>query len=134
VREDTISVSIAYLTGLGLLLVWPDRASANQSVVLIAGMALLVLAGSVVDWVAFKRPPRLRFPERSSRPARFLTPFLLGSFGANIALVWLMNGEDPNRGLIGYSVFAPLILAGLLASNLRWAQAVKPHSGDIPGR
>jgi hypothetical protein len=129
VREDSIAAGIGYLTGLGLLLVWPDRASANQTLVFVAGMALLVLAGSVVDRVAFMRPPRLRFPQRSSRPARFSTLNFLGMFGALMYTGYLRTSGDPDRGLIGYSVAALLILAGATASNLWWAQAVKPHSG-----
>jgi hypothetical protein len=95
VREDATSISIAYATGLTVLLLLPARSSVPQFGVLLVGVVALVLVGFTVDRFAFGRPPSL---EWSRRPWRYSVPQLLGYFAAVIAINAMSTSKEADWG------------------------------------
>jgi len=57
VREDLITSGIGYAAGLGALLMWPLRDTANQDVVFLAGIVILVVTAVVMETWIYKRRP-----------------------------------------------------------------------------
>ncbi len=150
VKNDVLVAGIAYVAGLLALLLWPNRQSADQNVVFLVAMAILVLVGAAVDWLAFNR--RLAFNWRpsfdllafvtqtpshypkSSRPGRYSIPNFIGFVAALIYANWLRSTTAPDWSLTAYAVSILLLFAGVTASNLCWALASRSGSGDIPAR
>jgi hypothetical protein len=132
VREDIVGAAIGYVSGLLVLLAWPHRQTVNQDLLFLVAMAVLVTAMVAIDGLVFKRRPLLDWSR--TRPARHSIPNFLGLLAAGIVVAGLRNSEHPDRGLIAYSVTALLILAGVMASNLRWARALESQSRNTPAR
>ncbi len=138
-KHDVLVAGVGYVAGLIALLLWPNRQSADQFVVLIVAIALLILVGMTVDWLAFHwRPDLLAFVTQTgsawrSRPLRYSLPNFLGLMTALTLQQWLRSGGVADWGLTAYVVGLPVLLLGLWASNLWWALASKSGSGDVRG-
>ena len=140
VKNDVLVAGVAYVAGLLALLLWPNRQSADQTVVLLVAVAILVVVGMTIDWLAFDwRPDLLAFvtqtgPGWRSRPLRYSLPNFLGFMTAFTLGQWLRSSGAADAGLTAYVVALPPLLVGLSASNLWWARASKSGSGETPAR
>ena len=141
VEPDARAVGVGYAAGLLALLLWPNRQSADQFVVLLVGIVIFLLVGMSVDWLAFKWRPSfdvLAFVTQTgagvSRPLRYSIPNVLGLATALIFADWLRATGLADWGLTAYAVGTLLLVGGFLASNLLWERASKSGSADIPAR
>jgi hypothetical protein len=141
VRSDVVCLAVGYVASLLTLLLWPNRVSADQILVLLVGMATLILVGMTVAWLAFHWRPssdllefvtQTGYPNR--RPLRYSIPNFLGLMAAFVLVDMDRSNGATDWGLIAYALGAPLLLAGLSASNLWWALATKSGSGDVTER
>ena len=140
-KPDVRAVGVGYVAGLVALLLWPNRQSADQFVVLLVGIAILLLVGMAVDWLAFHWRPSfdlLAFVTQTgaevSRPLRYSIPNVLGLFSALMFAEWLRTAGLADWGLTAYAVGTLLLMGGFLASNLLWERASASRSADIPAR
>jgi len=140
VKNDVVAYGVAYVAGLLALLLWPNRKSTDQVVVFFVSIAILILVGMAVDWLAFHwRPDLLGFLTLTGsawrfRPLRYSFPNFLGFIKSFMLVQGLRSSGAADWGVTAYVVALPLLLVGLSASNLWWALASKSGSGDIPAR
>jgi hypothetical protein len=121
--------AVAYVAGLLAVLAWPSRSSANQDVVLTAGIAVLVVVGVALDWVVFGRRPSFGY-----NPSRYRLPAFLALFAAFTFAGWARTNLDPDWALSVYLVCALLLLVGAGASEYWAASAATRDSGDLRAR
>ena len=141
VKTDTLAVGAGYVAGLFVLLLWPNRQSADQYVVLLAGIAILLLVGMAVDWLVFRWRPSfdlLAFVTQTgagmSRPRRYSIPSFLGLMTALTVMQWLRRNGSADWGLTAYALGSVLVFGGFLASNVMWARASTSGAADSPAR
>lgn len=130
---DTVLACIAYVVGLVALLLWPERANADQTVVSLVGVGVFAIAAVAGDWFVHRRRPSLQQLFRRDRPSRFSIPNFIGLFTALMIAGWLRTSAPREWGLSVYALFL-LVLAGVTASNLWWAHSSTRLRGDSPAR
>ena len=141
VKPDVRAAGVGYVAGLLVLLLWPNRQSADQFLVLLVGFVILLLVGMAVDWLAFNWRPTfdlLAFVTQTgaevSRPLRYSIPNVLGLATALIFTEWLRTAGLADWGLTAYAVGMLLLVGGFLHRNLLWERASTSRSADIPAR
>ena len=130
VREELITSGIGYVAGLGALLLWPQRENANQNVVFLVGIVILVVTAIVADMQLFNRRPSLGL---GLRPARYSWPNFIGLIGAGIIVYSLRGSAVPERGLLAHAAGALVVIGGAITANLLWARDSDARPGDFPG-
>lgn len=137
VKTDVVCYGMGFVAGLLALLLWPNRKSADQFIVLLVAMAILILVGMTVDWLAFHWRPSfdlLAFVTQTgsgwgSRPLRYSLPNVLGLMTASTLSYWLRSSGAADWSLTAYVICIPPLLLGVSASNLWWALATKVRIG-----
>jgi hypothetical protein len=138
--KDPVIACVAYLAGLAALLIWPNRASADQNLVFLGGMAIVVGTGLTADWLVHRRRPTFDLlaylfgPRPSPRPWRYSFPNFLGMFTGLLWALSLSTSAPPDWGITAYGVSAVLLLTGVTVSNLLWAIATTPKPDGIHAR
>jgi hypothetical protein len=143
VKHDLISALVAYVVALLALLLWPNRQAADQNLVYLTGLAILIVVGTSVDWVAFKwRPSRPNFDllafvtqtrPRAPKPrGRNWIPGVLGMVAALTVASFLRTAAAPDWGITAFAIGIPLLFGGSAASNSLWALAARPGSSATP--
>jgi hypothetical protein len=127
VKNETVAFAVGYGVGLLALLLWPDRKSADQDVVLIVGVMIVALVSLALGLTAGWRPrfDLLAFltqtgPPRKPVPRRSWIPRLFGSFAIVALVTWLRSMGSPDWGLTAYTVSIPLLYLNDAVPNLIW--------------
>jgi len=118
VVQELAGFLVAFVIGLGMLLVWPDRAAAPQWAVLATGGVIAVAASVLIGWFLFRRR-QLMGLRWSPRPWRYTVPML---FGWLIATVWLSieRETNPDWALAVYLFSLPVLALSVFVSDLWW--------------
>ncbi len=145
VKHDIIDASVAYGVSILALLLWPNRHGTDQNIVYLAGLAILIVVGAAVDWVAFKwRPSRPNFDflafvtqtrPRAPKPrGRNWIPGFLGMVAALTVASFLRGAAASDWGITAFAIGMPLLFGGGAASNTLWVLAARSISDDTPKR
>ena len=151
-RRDALSSAVAWAIALAVLLAWPNRASADQNLVVIAGFGVAIVVLSLFATGRLSRPKRAswppsidttaildfmtmtRSPGRSpgrpnpaSRPLRFRLPQVLTYLAAFAVHGSLRAFGSPDWGIRAFAINLGLLLVGVLISNLWWEQSGRPE-------
>jgi hypothetical protein len=135
VFEEAASWLIAYFVGLGAILLLPDAMRADNRSVLVVGLPVLLVTSLIVDWIAFKRRPRLAFsglhwPAKADRrPLRYSAPWILVFIAYSTAIQILKDTQSLGQGLTMYVLLLPVLLA-YFASDWLWARAIDKGVSD----
>jgi hypothetical protein len=141
------AAAAGYVVGIVVLLLWPDRRSADQNAILLAGLTVLILVGVTLEWLIWRPEFNLLAfltqtgPRRKTRPLRYLAPKAAGLIAAWAIAAWQRGTGAPDWGIVAFAVSVPVLLAGSAVSSLLLAPDAKGswddvnrRPGDIPAR